>query len=157
MPTTMNALELKVPPLALACAFALAMWLATTQAPTLAFELPAHGIIAALIAGLGACLGLVAGLGFRRAGTTVTPTKPQATTSVGAPGGYRISRNPRNVGVLLVLAGWAAYLSHVLPFLFLPAYVGYMNRFQIAPEERMLAARFGTGYEHYLRRVRRWL
>lgn len=153
----MNALELKVPPLALAFAFALAMWLAAAQAPTLAFELPAHRVAAALVASLGAALVLVAGLGFRRAGTTVNPTKPQATTSVVDTGVYRISRNPMYVGFLLVLAGWAAYLSHVLPFLFLPAYVGYMNRFQIAPEERMLAARFGTGYEHYLRRVRRWL
>lgn len=153
----MNALELKVSPLALAVAFALAMWLAAAQAPTLAFELPAHRVAAALVASLGAALVLVAGLGFRRAGTTVNPTKPQATTSVVDTGVYRISRNPMYVGFLLVLAGWAAYLSHVLPFLFLPAYVGYMNRFQIAPEERMLAARFGTGYEHYLRRVRRWL
>ena len=153
----MNALELKVPPLALAFAFALAMWLAAAQAPTLAFELPAHRVAAALVASLGAALVLVAGLGFRRAGTTVNPTKPQATTSVVDTGVYRISRNPMYVGFLLVLTGWAAYLSHVLPFLFLPAYVGYMNRFQIAPEERMLAARFGTGYEHYLRRVRRWL
>ena len=153
----MNALELKVPPLALAVAFALAMWLAAAQAPVLAFELPAHRVIAALVASLGVALVLVAGLGFRRAGTTVNPTKPQATTSVVDTGIYRISRNPMYVGFLLVLAGWAAFLSHVLPFLFLPAYVGYMNRFQIAPEERMLGARFGAGYENYRQRVRRWL
>ena len=153
----MNALELKVSPLALAVAFALAMWLAAAQAPVLAFELPAHRVIAALVASLGAALVLVAGLGFRRAGTTVNPTKPQATTSVVDSGVYRLSRNPMYLGFLLVLAGWAAFLSHVLPFLFLPAYVGYMNCFQIAPEERMLAARFGTGYEQYRQRVRRWL
>ena len=153
----MNALELKVPPLALAFAFALAMWLATTQVPALAFELPAHEIIAALVASLGAALVLVAGLGFRRAGTTVNPTKPQATTSVVDSGVYRLSRNPMYLGFLLALAGLAAFLSHALPFLFLPAYVGYMNRFQIAPEERMLAARFGAGYEQYRQRVRRWL
>jgi protein-S-isoprenylcysteine O-methyltransferase Ste14 len=61
------------------------------------------------------------------------------------------------LGFLLVLTGWAGYLSHVLPFLFLPAYVGYMNRFQIAPEERMLAAKFGRDYEAYRQAVRRWL
>jgi protein-S-isoprenylcysteine O-methyltransferase Ste14 len=157
MTAAMNALELKVPPLALAFAFALAMWLAATQAPTLAVELPAHGLIAALVAGLGAGLVLVAGLGFRRAGTTVNPTRPQATTSVVDSGVYRISRNPMYLGFLLVLTGWAGYLSHVLPFLFLPAYVGYMNRFQIAPEERMLAAKFGRDYEAYRQAVRRWL
>ncbi len=157
MTAAMNALELKVPPLALAFAFALAMWLAVTQAPALAVELPAHRLIAALVAGLGAGLVLVAGLGFRRAGTTVNPTRPQATTSVVDSGVYRISRNPMYLGFLLVLTGWAGYLSHVLPFLFLPAYVGYMNRFQIAPEERMLAAKFGRDYEAYRQAVRRWL
>jgi protein-S-isoprenylcysteine O-methyltransferase Ste14 len=123
----------------------------------LAFELPAHRVIAALVASLGAGLVLVAGLGFRRAGTTVNPTKPQATTSVVDSGVYRLSRNPMYVGFLLVLAGWAAFLSHVLPFLFLPAYVGYMNRFQIAPEERMLAPASAPATRQYRQRVRRWL
>ena len=153
----MNALELKVPPLALVLAFAFMMWLAMAQAPALAFELPARRSIAAFVAGLGAALVLAAGLDFRRAGTTVNPTKPQATTSVVDSGVYRLCRNPMYLGFLLGLAGWATYLSHVLPFLFLPAYVGYMNRFQIAPEERLLAARFGDGYRQYRLRVRRWL
>ena len=157
MTSAMNTLELKVPPLALALAFALAMWLAATQVPTLAVELPAHGLIAALISGLGAGLVLVAGIRFRRAGTTVNPTRPQATTSVVDSGVYRLSRNPMYLGFLLALVGWAIILAHALPFLFLPAYVGYMNRFQIAPEERMLAAKFGRDYEAYRRSVRRWL
>ncbi len=153
----MNALELKVPPLALAFASALAMWVAATLAPTLAIELPANELIAALVAGLGAGLVLVAGMWFRRAGTTVNPTRPQATTSVVNSGIYRISRNPMYLGFLLALVGWAVFLAHALPFLFLPAYVGYMNRFQIAAEERMLAEKFGRDYEAYRRSVRRWL
>jgi len=48
-------------------------------------------------------------------------------------------------------------LSHSLPFLFLPAFVTYMNRFQIAPEERALHAKFGAEYETYTTTVRRWL
>jgi len=157
MTAAMTALELKVPPLALALAFALAMWLAATLAPTLAIDLPARKAIAAITATLGVGLVLVAGLGFRRAGTTVNPTRPQATTAIVATGVYRLSRNPMYLGFLLVLAGWAVFLAHVLPLLFLPAYVGYMNRFQIAPEERMLAAKFGHDYEAYRRSVRRWL
>jgi protein-S-isoprenylcysteine O-methyltransferase Ste14 len=39
----------------------------------------------------------------------------------------------------------------------LPLFVWYMNRFQIAPEERALASRFGAQFEAYRRRVRRWL
>jgi protein-S-isoprenylcysteine O-methyltransferase Ste14 len=33
----------------------------------------------------------------------------------------------------------------------------YMNRFQIAPEERALSALFGSDYATYMRFVRRWL
>jgi protein-S-isoprenylcysteine O-methyltransferase Ste14 len=68
-----------------------------------------------------------------------------------------MSRNPMYVGLLLLLAGWALHLSHPLALLGLPAFVAYMNRFQIAPEERALRAKFGPAYEDYARAVRRWL
>lgn len=36
-------------------------------------------------------------------------------------------------------------------------FVGYMSRFQIAPEERALEARFGKEFKAYAGHVRRWL
>ncbi|HEX5952685.1 MAG TPA: isoprenylcysteine carboxylmethyltransferase family protein, partial [Rhodanobacteraceae bacterium] len=36
-------------------------------------------------------------------------------------------------------------------------FVLYITRFQIVPEERTLAARFGPAYAAYRQRVRRWL
>ena len=57
----------------------------------------------------------------------------------------------------MVLAGWAVLLSNALAFLLLPAFVVYMNRFQIAPEERALTALFGQAFVAYRSRVRRWL
>ena len=36
-------------------------------------------------------------------------------------------------------------------------YVLYINRFQIAPEERALTALFGKAFDHYKSRTRRWL
>lgn len=157
MSASMIALELKIPPLALTLGFALAMWLASTQNPQLAFTIPAQQFIAIALAGPGAGIVLVAWLGFRLAGTTVNPTRPHSTTRVVGSGVYRLSRNPMYLGFLLTLAGWAVLLGHALPFLFLPAFVLYMNRFQIAPEERMLAAKFGSDYEAYRQAVRRWL
>lgn len=153
----MNALELKVPPLAVALVFAVAMWCVAGTAPALAIALPWQPLPAALLAGSGVIFVLAGGYAFRRAGTTVNPTRPQATTAIVASGVYRISRNPMYVGFLLALAAWAVFLDHGLPFLFLPVYVGYMNRFQIAPEERLLSARFGAEYAGYARSVRRWL
>jgi protein-S-isoprenylcysteine O-methyltransferase Ste14 len=61
------------------------------------------------------------------------------------------------LSLLLYLLGWAVYLSNVLALLFLPAFVLYMNRFQIKPEERVLLSRFGPAYAAYKGRVRRWL
>ena len=61
------------------------------------------------------------------------------------------------LGFLLALGGWAIFLANAVSALLLPLFVLYMNRFQIAPEERALAARFGQQFEDYRRSVRRWL
>jgi protein-S-isoprenylcysteine O-methyltransferase Ste14 len=39
----------------------------------------------------------------------------------------------------------------------LPAFVVYINRFQIAPEERVLASLFPHEYPAYRAKVRRWV
>ena len=72
-------------------------------------------------------------------------------------GVYALSRNPMYLGGLIMLLGWAVFLSNALAFLLLPGYVLYINRFQIAPEERALTALFGQQYAAYQVRVRRWL
>ena len=72
-------------------------------------------------------------------------------------GVYRVSRNPMYLGFLLALAGWAVYLSNAGAALLLPAFVAYMTRFQIKPEERALLVKFGPEFAQYMSRVRRWL
>jgi len=70
---------------------------------------------------------------------------------------YRFTRNPMYVGLALVLLGWAALLSSPWALLGPLVFVLYINRFQIAPEERVLSAKFGAAYTEYIARVRRWL
>jgi protein-S-isoprenylcysteine O-methyltransferase Ste14 len=96
-------------------------------------------------------------LAFRRAQTTVNPLTPQATSSLVTTGIYRYSRNPMYVGLLFVLAGWGCYLANGLALLVLPLFVASMTRWQIIPEERFMAAKFGAEFEAYKRSVRRWL
>jgi protein-S-isoprenylcysteine O-methyltransferase Ste14 len=101
---------------------------------------------------------IVAGfLAFRQAKTTVNPLTPQATTAIVTSGIYRFSRNPMYLGFLVVLTGWAMYLSNLLAFAFLPLFVLYINRFQIVPEERALYAKFSHVFTAYKRSVRRWV
>jgi protein-S-isoprenylcysteine O-methyltransferase Ste14 len=106
---------------------------------------------------LGGGISLAGVISFRRAKTTVNPMKPGTTSSLVTTGIYRITRNPMYVGVLFVLVAWAVFLSSVWAFVGPLVFVLYINRFQIAPEERVLSAMFGTAYSNYLAKVRRWL
>jgi len=99
-------------------------------------------------------LGIVS---FRQARTTVNPMKPDTTSSLVVSGIYRWTRNPMYLGFLLVLLGWALFLSNALAFVLLPAVIFYMDRFQIEPEERALHSLFGQQFVIYTSRVRRWL
>ncbi|WP_422879670.1 methyltransferase family protein [Noviherbaspirillum cavernae] len=94
---------------------------------------------------------------FRRASTTVNPVSPGAATSLVSAGIYAFTRNPMYLGFLLGLSGWAVYLSNAAAFLALPFFVLYLNRFQIAPEERALQTLFGGEFSAYRGRVRRWI
>jgi protein-S-isoprenylcysteine O-methyltransferase Ste14 len=61
------------------------------------------------------------------------------------------------LSLLLMLIAWAIFLSSAWALVGPVAFVLYINRFQIKPEERVLAAMFGDAYAEYKGRVRRWL
>ena len=85
-----------------------------------------------------------------------TSLKPETASALVVAGIYRHTRNPMYVGFGLVLVGWGIFLGNALAFIFLPAFVLHMNRFQIRPEERALAKIFGPEFAAYQSRVRRW-
>jgi protein-S-isoprenylcysteine O-methyltransferase Ste14 len=152
-----DSLERRIPPVAFCLLLALGMWAAARGIPGLALELPGRAWLAALGAVGGAAL-IAPGVGaFRRAGTTVNPLTPEASGVLVTAGIYAYTRNPMYLGMLLLLFAWAAWLAHAFALLLAALFVPYMNRFQIQPEERVLAARFGDDYAAYRRRVRRWI
>ena len=61
------------------------------------------------------------------------------------------------VGLSCVLVAWAVFLSSGWALLGPVAFVLYISRFQIAPEERALVKLFGSEYANYQAKVRRWL
>ena len=153
----MRALELKIPPLAVGFIIGTLMWAAKRIVPGLGFAFPGRQGLALLAAVAGAIIMALGVVSFRRADTTVNPMKPRTASSLVVSGIYNLTRNPMYLGFFLILIGWAIFLSHALSVLLLPAFVWYMNRFQIEPEERALASLFGEAFEAYRTRVRRWL
>lgn len=153
----MNALELKIPPIVQVFIVAGLMWALEGLLPGLGFVFPASLVVALGLATAGVVVALLGVLEFRSAGTTVDPRIPEQSASLVVGGVYRISRNPMYVGFLLVLTGWAVFLGNIASLLLLPAFVLYMNRFQIAPEERFMREKFGEAYRQYEAAVRRWL
>lgn len=150
-------MELKVPPPLVALVAGALMYLVSRAVPAAGFEFPARTAVAIACAATGILISVSGALTFRRAGTTVNPLKPEKASALVASGVFAYTRNPMYLGLLCGLTGWAVYRSNALAFVFLPAFVAYMNRFQIAPEERVLASLFGREFADYQSRVRRWL
>ena len=92
---------------------------------------------------------------FRGAGTSIRPSSPASTLVTHGP--FRLSRNPMYLGLTLVYLGVILLMNSVWTALFLPLVIAVLHLTVIRHEERYLAATFGSEYEHYRRRVRRWL
>ena len=153
----MQALDLRVPPPALALLVAAAMWGSSLLSAPLDIFAGRQTGLAIVIALAGAGIALAGNIAFRRAKTTVNPMRPDRATALVRDGIYRVTRNPMYLGLLLVLLAWAVFLSAGWAFLGPPAFMLYITRFQILPEEKALATIFGADYAAYTARVRRWL
>jgi len=100
---------------------------------------------------------LAAAASMFRARTTINPFSPNRASSLVTGGIFRVSRNPMYLSLLLLLVAYAVRLDSPLVWLGPIAFVGYVNRFQIGPEERALKAKFGEAYLRYRSHTRRWL
>jgi protein-S-isoprenylcysteine O-methyltransferase Ste14 len=151
-----DALELRVPPVALVILFAAGMAVVAYTVPA-AVAIPARVALACALGFAGALIASAGVIAFRRHSTTVNPFTPEQSSALVATGIYRFSRNPMYLGLLLALCGWSVFLANWASAMLLPAFVAYMNRFQIRPEERALAQKFGPQFLAYCESVRRWL
>jgi protein-S-isoprenylcysteine O-methyltransferase Ste14 len=144
------------PPVAFALA-AVAMWWTGRSVEfgraSFAYQAP---IGIALIV-LGVVIVAISLRSFVVAGTTPSPTQPKNATELVTSGAYSLSRNPMYVGDTVMLAGIAVWIGSVLALALIAAFVWYIDRFQIAAEEKALAKIFGSRYATYRGKVRRWL
>ncbi len=133
------------------------MWLMAVATPRLVvpgwLRLGTGAVL--LTGGVGWIVG--ARVALARADTTWSPMTPGRTTRLVTTGVYAFSRNPMYLGMQLVLLGWAALLASPAALLVSTGFFLTIDRFQIAPEERALAAGFGPEFLEYKARVRRWI
>ena len=153
----MRTLETKIPPPVVMVLLGVLAWAGGRYLPALSFRLPFNTAIAVAIAAAGLVLNGFPKLAFGRAGTTVNPLRPGSASRLVTSGVYRYSRNPMYLGHAVILLGRAIYLHNVVSFVALPAFVLYISRFQIGPEERHLYARFADEYTAFCRKSPRWL
>ncbi|MCU0761252.1 MAG: isoprenylcysteine carboxylmethyltransferase family protein [Steroidobacteraceae bacterium] len=162
----MAGLELKVPPPLVGLACALVMKgialggteaLAPGPADALSVGWPLLRVVAVALVLAGLAIDVVGVLSFRRARTTINPLKPANSSALVTSGIYGLTRNPMYLGMATLLLGWAAWLGTPWALAGVALFVAWITRFQIVPEERVLARLFGADFEAYRARVRRWI
>lgn len=148
-------LELKVPPpiVAILCGGSYTLIIERFPNPSLFFPLSVS-LICVLMAFF---FGVGGVIGCWRQKTTIHPWNPKDTVSLVTTGVFRITRNPMYLALLLLLVAWVIQPLHPASFMAFAILVLYLNRFQIEPEERALAHKFGDTYTAYRTRVRRWI
>jgi protein-S-isoprenylcysteine O-methyltransferase Ste14 len=153
----LRALEHRIPPPLLAMGIAVAMGGLALLSPAPAFPFVARAALAAVFFVGAGVFGFPAFVAFAKAGTTVSPVQIDRSSALVTSGIYRITRNPMYVSLALLLCALTAWLGLPLGALGPAAFVAFVTRFQIIPEERALSARFGSAYDAYRQSVRRWL
>jgi protein-S-isoprenylcysteine O-methyltransferase Ste14 len=89
--------------------------------------------------------------------TSVLPTANANATALVQTGLYAYSRNPMYVAFALLLSAISLYFLSFAGFILVPAFVVFLDRFQIQPEERLMMEKFGKEFEDYQQKVRRWV
>lgn len=104
----------------------------------------------------GALLALACVVTFAIVGQgTPAPFDPPRRLVVAGP--YRYLRNPMYLGAVLALAGAALFYRSVALLAYAVLFLTAAHLFVLGYEEPTLGRRFGTDYEAYRLRVRRWL
>jgi protein-S-isoprenylcysteine O-methyltransferase Ste14 len=103
----------------------------------------------------GVAIGVVALLGFHRAGTSFDPTASADALATG--GIYHFTRNPMYLGAVVAFVGLGLAIGWIwLIILSVPMALALV-KLAVEREEAYLERRFGQDFLAYKARVRRWL
>ena len=115
---------------------------------------PLWNLLGLVFLASGVSMNLIADKAFHQAGTTVKPF--EESSMLVTDGVFQISRNPMYLGFVLILTGTSMLLRSLSPFLIIFAYAFLVDKKFIRVEERMLAKKFGSSWDQYKSRTRRW-
>lgn len=149
-------MKIKIPPPIVAWIFAGFMYLLDRFLPVGEFDFFGKDYLMYALLLLGGLILLVSMIQFFRSKTTLNPFSPLKASHLVRTGLYKFSRNPMYLALLILLLAWGLWLGNAFNTLLAAAFVSYMNRFQIRPEEEALTQLFGKEYQLYRKNVRRW-
>ena len=150
-------MKLLIPPPIQALFFSIIMWLISRQFVNASFSLNGINTFAFIFLIIAVMLLILSINKFRQVGTTISPLKPNKTSSLINSGIYRYTRNPMYLGLLLMLFSIALFLKNFISFLIIPLFILFITKNQILPEEEALENIFGEEYKNYKKKVRRWI
>lgn len=110
-----------------------------------------------VIFGMGVLIIILAISYFIKVGTTTNPTNPSKASKLITDGIYKYTRNPMYLGMLFILISFVIWLGNYFNLVLVFVFIAYMNKYQIAPEEKALTGLFGKRYTDYCQNVKRWI
>tara|TARA_Y100000389_G_scaffold162869_1_gene165850 strand:+ start:47314 stop:47760 length:447 start_codon:yes stop_codon:yes gene_type:complete len=100
---------------------------------------------------------ITAVLSFKRQSTTINPLQPEKASSLVILGIFQYSRNPMYLGMLLILISMTVKFNFIGGILINFAFIAFITKFQIIPEETVLERLFGDEFTCYKKKTRRWI
>jgi protein-S-isoprenylcysteine O-methyltransferase Ste14 len=149
-------MRLKLLPVVVFLIFAMFMYLLSRFLPFGDFEFFGRDYLIMILMGMATLIAIISLFQFFSSKTTIDPRTPLRVTKLVTGGIYKFTRNPMYLAILLVLLAWGLWLGNAFNTLLAAGFVGYMNKFQIGPEEEVLTAIFGKEFQQYCTQVRRW-
>ena len=153
----MKGSTLRVPPpaLTLLCLFGLVLfrWILSG----LTFKFSGQVFVSIILVVVGIAIGLIAIRRFYQVDTTVLPDEMDSSSALVTGGIFKISRNPMYLGMATVITGVGVGLGTLVMLPILGLFVFWITENQIKPEEHALVKIFGSKFEDYKSKVRRWI
>ena len=133
------------------------MWLVSKYSLNTNFNLNGINILALVFLIIAIIMIVLSINKFKKNRTTISPLRPNKTSSLITSGIYNYTRNPMYLGLLLILISTALFIKNFISFLIIPLFVIFINKNQILPEEQILENIFGEEYRNYTKKVKRWI